>query len=580
MIGAVLVFLVLPNPLSVPQNNPTASAEYAPVPGEQQQAENANFAETQAATSAGVGAGGEGIGALPGVPPPPLPEFKPRQKNCVGNPPRQTEDPLSPPCVPFFEGDNGGATAPGVTKDDIKIVLYTDRCCEGDMNEPYKPSDEGQCDSTYEFECTNIVRTVKAHLRYFQRRYQTYGRTVDVVAQKSSGNVGGSCASRQADAKNGLREHEPFAVIHIVAGGGLSCYASEMGSKNVPSFGEGWPLPREDFRDIRPYMWGFFPDLTTIAEWSASFICRKLDEGTAKYAGDPTYHDQDRKFGFIRPEGDSRGPELRLSAALLESELQRQCGFEFDEQGRFDATGTPAGGREAPQIISRFKQEGVTTVVCYCIPILTESTAPTMQRTAESLDYFPEWYWDSASRYDESFWWRAFGVPEHRNFGSTFLWRNPALREQYHFQAYREEEPGSDPNWRSNFEIYHVFLNLFQAIQAAGPNLTVDTVEQGMFTFNYLNRQNPFIPLGGYGPYGPDAISDYTFVDSAMGWWWDPTGTPPGGQQGEGCMRVIRQGLRVYPDEWPRTDEDLFHEDDPCTQDGRKLADPGGSSGF
>ena len=100
--GAVLVFLVLPNPLNVPQQNPSSSAEYAPVPGKQQEAASANFAQTNSASSAGIGAGGEGIGALPGVPPPPLPEFKPRQKNCVGNPPRQTEDPLSPPCVPFF----------------------------------------------------------------------------------------------------------------------------------------------------------------------------------------------------------------------------------------------------------------------------------------------------------------------------------------------------------------------------------------------------------------------------------------------------------------------------------------------
>src|SRR5687768_9407701 len=33
-----------------------------------------------------------------------------RVRQCVGDPPRQVEDPQSPPCVPYWSGDNGGAT--------------------------------------------------------------------------------------------------------------------------------------------------------------------------------------------------------------------------------------------------------------------------------------------------------------------------------------------------------------------------------------------------------------------------------------------------------------------------------------
>ena len=193
----VLALFVLPNPFKIPQNNPTASAEYAPVPGKTDDVNNANFGQTGIADSAGIGSGSdaEGIGAG-SPPPPPPPQFKPRQKNCVGNPPRQTEDPLSPPCVPFFEGDNGGNTYQGVTKDEIKIVFYNDRCCnDKDLTKPWKASDEGTC--TYAFECDHIVRTVKAHLRHFQNRYQTYGRLVRAIAKRSSGDLGASCASRR-----------------------------------------------------------------------------------------------------------------------------------------------------------------------------------------------------------------------------------------------------------------------------------------------------------------------------------------------------------------------------------------------
>src|SRR5688572_2223517 len=31
-----------------------------------------------------------------------------RARQCVGDPPRQIDDPQSPPCVPYWSGDNGG----------------------------------------------------------------------------------------------------------------------------------------------------------------------------------------------------------------------------------------------------------------------------------------------------------------------------------------------------------------------------------------------------------------------------------------------------------------------------------------
>jgi hypothetical protein len=38
-----------------------------------------------------------------------------RTRSCIGTPPRQTEDPQSPPCTPYFDPDldNGGATSKG-----------------------------------------------------------------------------------------------------------------------------------------------------------------------------------------------------------------------------------------------------------------------------------------------------------------------------------------------------------------------------------------------------------------------------------------------------------------------------------
>ena len=64
-----------------------------------------------------------------------------------------------------------------------------------------------------------------------------------------------------------------------------------------------------------------------------------------------------------------------------------------------------------------------------------------------------------------------------------------------------------------------------------------------------------------------------------MGWWWDPTGTPPGGRAGEGCIRVMYDGKRYYGGnpasgrQWPFGDQDIkqgLDGDWPCTEDERR----------
>jgi hypothetical protein len=240
--------------------------------------------------------------------------------------------------------------------------------------------------------------------------------------------------------------------------------------------------------------------------------------------------------------------------------------------------------------MSKYKRDNITTVVCYCLPVTNEGTVTTMHNQANSIGYLPEWYWDHASAMDRPIWDQTFASPSQKGIGVSYLWRSPSFHQQYHYQAYQQEEPGTTPNVRFNFNIYHLFLNLFQGVQAAGPHLTPESVERGMFTFHFMNRRNAYLPVGGYGPYqqsNPDlgiikpsqAVAPYTFVDTAMGWWYDPKGTPPGGRSGEGCIRVMNQGLRYFAGEWPLGDNILGLSSDPCTQDTRKLEDPEASKG-
>ncbi len=579
--AAVLVLAVLPNPLKVPQQNPTATAEYAPVPGNSDTGTGGNFGETGLADSSGIGSGGAGSGALPGqYTPPPPPQFRPRQKACVGNPPRQTEDPLSPPCVPFFDGDNGGATyKAGVTKDEIKVVFYNDLGIEGDMNTPWEPNQENNGASTAPYQFVNLVRTIKAQLRYFQQRYQTYGRTVKVVAQDSTGGLDSKCPQREGDAFVTRQDHDPFATVHLGDGG--QCYMAKLAEDlQVPTFGLNSDVARAKYENYKPYIWGFFPDQEAEAQWSASFLC-KLKDRKAMHAQDAELKAANRKFGLIYPKDSQRGPESEELAKLLIKYTGEMCGLDLNENLQtYFAGGTgPAGHREAPGIMQKYKADGVSTVICYCVPVATETTVGIMQGQARTLNYNPEWYWDHTSRMFRAIWNREYGDQKANSFGISHHWRQPEYKSQMHYKAYTYMEPGSEPNAFFNFDIYHLFLNLFEAIQAAGPNLTPETVQQGMYTFKYTKMDNPFVPTGGYGPYNSKAVANLTFVDTAMAWWWDPDGRAPG-DTAEGCLRVMDLGERSYWNDWPdKPDERLFKRGAPCTPDDRKLIE-GGQADF
>src|SRR5439155_24992015 len=109
----------------------------------------------------------------------------PQSKRCVGNPPRQTEDPLSPPCAGYFDGDNFGTTYQGVTKDEIRVLWYLDvggqyLAADGFEPAPVKksqdlgnPPDPNDPDDNFVY-----TRVMRGWQRYFNERFQTYGRFV------------------------------------------------------------------------------------------------------------------------------------------------------------------------------------------------------------------------------------------------------------------------------------------------------------------------------------------------------------------------------------------------------------------
>lgn len=170
LVGAGLLGLLLPSALRIPQSGPSTLAEYAPVTGEGEG--ESDISELGAGSSGGVGFGRAGGRTDPsditdsdrGL------VRKAGDKRCVGKPARQTEDPLSPPCIAVYEGDNGGATAKGVTRDEVKVIIETEETTVDQQAGAF-------------IDCAEAPRSdepprdlvCKAWQKYFNDRFQTYG---------------------------------------------------------------------------------------------------------------------------------------------------------------------------------------------------------------------------------------------------------------------------------------------------------------------------------------------------------------------------------------------------------------------
>lgn len=454
-------------------------------------------------------------------------------------------------------------TVPGVTDDEITVVFYNDLGIDGDMNAPYDADEDdppNRLVGAAPYQYANLVRTMKAHARSLRARFQTYGRTVRIWAAASAGGVSSPCAARQGDAAMLLQEHRPFAVATF--GSDMSCLFTELARAGVLSFSLHGDVSHGLSEAYAPYIWSLTPAIETEAAATAAFICSSLAGRQARFAADATLAQRPRRFGLISPVHSVRGPTLERQAELLHAELIERCNLSVEHVQYNAASGTtPSGAREALTIMARFQTQNITTVICYCIPVMPEQTVLVMQKAATSRGYSPEWLWDGGSAMDRSIWHRTTAGVEQRSFGVSPRWRMPAFTQSAAYRSFKSAEPDAEPNARFNYSIYYSLLPLFTALEAAGPDPSADTVRAGLSALDQIDPSDPFAPAGAWG----DPDTPYSWIDSSMAWWWDPLGQEPGSTVPTGCIRVAREGARFTPDPWPAGDDWLFTEDAPCT---------------
>jgi hypothetical protein len=573
IVGLVIALAILPSALNLPQSNPQETVEYAPVPpnDENQNNQNGNLSGLGLAGSASIGT--EGAFGGDETPPAVTPPTVPRQEGvrCFGkNPPRQTEDPLSPPCVGGFNGDNFGATYQGVTRDRVDVLVFLEGSIDyinasdstnratpsnGACFDLSKPPEKGKAEHL-------TVKGLRTWQSYFNRRFQTYKRHVYFTVCYSTTKTP---EGRRQDAVRNLGTLKPFASIVELSQGDEDDYLREMARKGVMNFGSFALRPQDYFQSYPKNIWSYLPSVEQQVDRYTSYICQKVVGKQSAIAG-PALNLRTRKLGIITTT-DQQQPGVRLMDALVKQKVEA-CGGKIEQEASFPKCCLGSDATEnssyADSEMATFANAGITTI------LWPGGINPQYGRAANNIGYQPEWILLGDSILDGN----AF--PSFRSNYTTNWDKHaivvspeplmPGLPQQQCWTAFREENKAmADNDLRYVCEYYTQLFMLFTAIQVSGPRLGPTGIDDGFHAIPQRYNGTADTPACFYLP------GDYTCIKDAQALYWDASLPAPGrtaqsAQNTNGCWRAIENGKRYEPGKWPAGNINAqWTGNEPCT---------------
>lgn len=529
-IALLALALIVPLALSAAQPSPPAIAEFAP-----QVQSIKQVPSEQPGSIGGIGnsPGASGTGAATSTPTPsPTPSggvpslpanatFHP----CVGSPPRQTEDPQSPPCVPYWTPtDNGGATAFGVTAHTITIAVpqffFGDNTADTDL------------------------------VKFFNKRYEFYGRQLVMKGYTPQGNLSAppDPQKEQSDAKT-VQGLQAFASTGTgFRQGSEFLYYDDLAREHIISAGSGLSARQTSahFSQYAPYEWGFQnPIDQSMRNWG-EFICKQLVGHPAAYAGSgQQLTSTNRVFAELieRPADGSIPDDSLLLDALSNcgAGAVRQQRYEIDEAGDVST--------QARNALINMANAHVTSVICTCN---NNDLNATFMQDATSQGYQPEWVVQSYSGNDleDS---TGSSTPDQKlhEFGISFLNKlQPEANAPWYWAVHEADPTYAVPatDGYNDGSLYQSLLILASGIQAAGPHLTPDTFAQALQGLHYPN------PGCGRAPYYQACVGfdgGFTMVSSASMIWHDPRQPGTIDPSGHTAVCYVDSGRRYVLGSWP-----------------------------
>jgi hypothetical protein len=436
-------------------------------------------------------------------------------------------DPYSPPCI-AFSGDNGGATYRGVTPTEIVVSARM----AGLPDFSAAPGDSGPA-ATFSIKPEDIKRTIEGLAEYFNSRFQFYGRKLRVAFFDGKGNFntelqGGGQEQVEADAVKATEEIKAFAEIL-----GISApYTDALARRGTLSFGAPY-MSAQWMAGRRPYAWSPTVDCTFLQQSVSDYINKRLAGKPAKYA-----------------DGDLKGKPRTIAILAPENPWYQQC-VDAGEKVAKEA-GHPYSARiaykldfntlsnQAASVIAKLKSEKITSVICGCDPAFPIF----LTSKAQEQGYSPEWLITGAGFIDLDVLGQLYQQDQWSNsLGVSFIGALQPLRATTGYNAFKAARPNEEPSNLVDILYYNMYM-LVVGLQHAGPQLTPETFERGMYAYP-----------GGAGPAGTWKFSPgrYTPTQDAREIYWDRNAVSPQNKE-KGSYVDPQPGKRFRPGDWPATD--------------------------
>ncbi|MEY2459985.1 MAG: hypothetical protein QOG30_1815 [Acidimicrobiaceae bacterium] len=426
--------------------------------------------------------------------------------------------------------DNGGATAKGVTKDTITVVVYlapdTDPIIDF-ITAPIKNDDNADTDQA----------TYEGYTQMFNEYFQTYGRKVVLKFLHGSGTADNEVQAR-ADAVKAVEELGAFAVW----GGPIlsPAWTDEIKARGVICLG----CP--DIKEPAPVVFPITPSNEQTNLQVAEYVTKKLNGKPAQFAGDDAFKTKTRTFGHVYQNSPGSGAEA--DAAVFKKTLSDN-GVTLTEQVSYSLADLVNSPEVATNVVSKLKAAGVTTVLLQPDPIAPKS----FTEEATKQNYFPEWVDAAGTLIDTAAFGRTYDQKQWAHmFGISFLAARVKREVADKFDLFTWYTGKVAPSEGSGVLFPRPGL-FFAGLQAAGPNLTADSFRQGLFFGAPSDARSltaPGITYGNHGLYpGRD---DYYGIDDFVEVWWDPNATGPDEvrKDGKGLIQFVDGGKRYRLGEW------------------------------
>lgn len=466
------------------------------------------------------------------------------------------------PCVPLWTGgtNNGGATSRGVTADKIKIIFRAANPADDAQASAYTAAGIGDTSATLE-------EDTRKNVALFARHAELYGRKIELIKSTPSGSTP---EAARADAIADFNKHQPFAVITGSAG----CdYQYQMALRGVVSICSS-DITQAKVKQAAPFLWSSPCCSVLTAEQfmvaSSEYIGKRLKGRPAKWAQDPVFKTQPRKFGWLYPSS----PEFAPAKKVFEAEMARY-GVEIAvsigmTNPTTDATAFQDQVRTA---VAKLKQAGVNTV----IPDVTSTGAGLVSKEATNQGYLPEWIssgygYSDATIFIRLFWdlnqaralhgvrEQAVVVPKEKGDAyQLFAWENGAFPKS---------------NFLFDNSLMPNHWTMFAGLHLAGPNLTPATFQNALFGLKPLGGvssgsvasvEKSFGNRGIWpwekGPFaGVPQQPDFTGTDDVTYTWFSATEQGPDetGKRAPGVMMFPDGAKRYRVGSLPTTEPPMF----------------------